>query len=157
MNNEINKHNVEVISFGDLISKLIEKELIEENMIDEITELKVHKTLYFAYGIFYGLYHLELFNPNFEAWRYGPVEVNYRYRFGNDLKLFYEEEYQDDIDGIFTKLLNADVWDLVDFSHETPPWKNAWERGVAFSKMDNNDIRIHFCKNIKKRKDKLWN
>ena len=54
----------------------------EESSI--VSELQMHKMLFLIYGRFYNQYNIELWQPNFEAWKYGPVEINYRH---NDQEL----------------------------------------------------------------------
>ena len=51
----------------------------EEN---KISELQMHKILYLLFGEFYKKFNKTSFkNSNFEAWKLGPVEVDFRYGF----------------------------------------------------------------------------
>lgn len=49
---------------------------MQEN--NDISELQMHKILYFLYGGFLKHYNKEIFKPKFAAWQYGPVETKYR-------------------------------------------------------------------------------
>lgn len=105
----------------------------EEN---EISELFMHKILFFVYGGFYKNFKKELFCPEFEAWKYGPVEKGYRRqrkskkpdykKFDlNNLKLNNKEkEY---LYRTISNLLKNSPWNLVSISHDTKAWKNNYD------------------------------
>jgi uncharacterized phage-associated protein len=46
---------------------------LQEYKINDVTNLKLQKLLYFAYGIYKALYDSSLFSDNIQAWRLGPV------------------------------------------------------------------------------------
>ena len=55
-----------------------------DNQENKISELFMHKILFFIYGGFYKNFKKDLFEPNFETWKYGPVEIDYRKEFKKD-------------------------------------------------------------------------
>ena len=64
----------------------------EENPISEF-ELLIHKILYIIYGNFYARFEKELFQrANFEAWKYGPVEIDFRRYFDKNKNLSGQEK-----------------------------------------------------------------
>ena len=64
----------------------------EENPISEF-ELLIHKILYMIYGNFYARFEKELFQrANFEAWKYGPVEIDFRRYFDKNKNLSGQEK-----------------------------------------------------------------
>lgn len=54
---------------------------IDFNEESNVSELHIHKILFILYGAFYKEFNKELFNQNFQAWKYGPVEIDYRKAF----------------------------------------------------------------------------
>ena len=64
----------------DGLNQVDAKELEEDN----VSELQMHKILYLLFGEFYKKFNKTLFkNSNFEAWKLGPVEVDFRWGFKN--------------------------------------------------------------------------
>lgn len=105
---------------------------LEEN---NVSELHIHKILFIVYGAFYTKFNRELFEPNFQAWKYGPVEINYRnYVKNNDqssLKKFNivlndnkEKVY---LSNLIIKLLKFSPWSLVDYTHSLDAWINNYD------------------------------
>ncbi|MCF0218086.1 MAG: hypothetical protein HUJ42_03555 [Malacoplasma sp.] len=58
------------------------------NKIDQESNLKIHKILFFIYGMFYKKFSLELFHPNFSAQKNGPIEKDFCKIYKNDKKEF---------------------------------------------------------------------
>lgn len=48
-------------------------ENINKNNIEDLTNLKLQKLLYFAYGVHLSLFNQRLFESKIEAWQHGPV------------------------------------------------------------------------------------
>lgn len=103
---------------------------IEKN---DLSELYMHKALYFLYGYFYAEFKKELFkDAKFQAWKYGPVEIDVREQFKlnkkiKDLDKFNIEINTDEkkfLKKIIENLLNFSTWKIVELSHYTDPWKN---------------------------------
>ncbi len=121
------------------------KNVLKNKEFGEITELHMHKILYFLFGYFWKEYKKELFSPDFEAWKYGPIEINYR---NNELEKFDDLSLDKNelkfIDGIIFGLLKYDVWSLVDESHKTSPWINNFDENVEHIKIDKEEIKKYF-------------
>ncbi|MDE5767016.1 MAG: DUF4065 domain-containing protein, partial [Malacoplasma sp.] len=58
---------------------------------NKISELFMHKILFFIYGGFFKNFKKNLFEPNFEAWKYGPVEIDYRKEFKKNKKSSFQK------------------------------------------------------------------
>lgn len=105
------------------------KDKMQEN--NDISELQMHKILYFLYGGFLKHYNKEIFKPKFAAWQYGPVETKYRTKkndknfidsyFKINLNDFSSEE-KDYLEKTTKKLLKLSPWTLVELSHLTDAW-----------------------------------
>ena len=95
--------------------------------LNDVSELKIHKILYFAYGKFGNLHNGEklIKNAKFESWRHGPVEINYRNN--QNINLIFNESQRESLENIILKLIKYNVWTLVDLSHRTDPWIKAGE------------------------------
>lgn len=140
-----------LIKYINETNKKIAKSLFVSSKEDIIiSELQMHKILFILYGAFYKHFKKELFDANFEAWKYGPVEVNYRKCFKKDqinrdyknfdikIKLLKKEsEYLDELINI---LLKKSVWTLVELTHLIPAWKNNFNENKQNCKIPKEDI-----------------
>ncbi|NOQ50448.1 MAG: DUF4065 domain-containing protein [Mycoplasmataceae bacterium] len=120
----------------------------------DVSELVIHKILYFTYGFYFKEKKKKLFeNPNFEAWSYGPVEVDYRYN--NNLgkfKLIISEQELLDFFKKYDSILNCSAFSLVNFSHLTSPWIKNGGGTMINQKMSIIDIDKYF---LSKESDEL--
>ena len=68
------------INLINYINEIYHKLMNETDGMEEIdiSELHMHKILFILYGKFLSKFNIELFNANFLAWKYGPVEIDYR-------------------------------------------------------------------------------
>ncbi len=132
------------IDNDDSINKSFSEKQIEN--MNDFSELKMHKMLYFIYGLYYKKYGKELFDAKFQAWRYGPVEVNYRYKSnkGIGFEISFNENESEYISSILEKFMLLDTWTLVEMTHETTPWKLAYDTGKRFAEISNNSIKEYF-------------
>ncbi|GDX36114.1 hypothetical protein LBMAG18_06250 [Alphaproteobacteria bacterium] len=135
--------------------------------VRDLTNLKLQKLLYFAYGLHLALFDKKLFNDEFEAWQYGPVlrSVYKEFKnFGKDnpidsnyriLAMEDDEQHFDIIDSIDDEekersLLYAclyygskTAWQLVDILHDgrNSAWNEVYEKGknniIPFEKIKN--------------------
>ena len=120
--------------------------LVEEN---NVSELHIHKMLFIIYGAFYKKFNKELFEPNFAAWKYGPVELDYRKfakdgkkdlinKFNFSLQNNSEENY---LKKLIQKLLKFSPWSLVEYTHSFEAWiKNYDENNKLGKKISKEDI-----------------
>ncbi len=111
-------------------------------IINDTSELKVHKILYFLYGTFYAKKNHELFEPEFESWKHGPVEINYRK--GKSIIINYSKEHEEILKKIIFNLIKMNVWALVESSHNTKPWINAGSGSYYHLKIPNKEIKDYF-------------
>lgn len=158
----------------DLVSYLYSK-------LNNPTNLKVQKAMYLLWGFYAGTYgSLErdadnnasypnyLFEPNFEAWRYGPVDSElYGYikretKFGTDgvapidfLSEHVSKNIKDDpqkFNNIVSFLRNlvdqidkTDDFALVARTHEDSSWENVYREGEMHLKMSADDIKKEYA------------
>lgn len=127
---------------------------------NSVTELHMHKILFFLYGGYYKKFRHELFNANFQAWKLGPVEANYRKNKNNSKelnKLFpidlqektkEQKDQKEYVNFTIKKLLKISAWTLVDASHLTNVWKNAFNTGKRNALIKNADIQKEFIRSI---------
>lgn len=113
--------------------------LVEEN---NVSELHIHKMLFIIYGAFYKKFNKELFEPNFAAWKYGPVELDYRKfakdgkkdlinKFNFSLQNNSEENY---LKKLIQKLLKFSPWSLVEYTHSFEAWINNYDENNKLGK-----------------------
>ena len=150
----------------DLVNYLYE-------VLDNPSPIKIQKTLYllFAYyGATYGKINLSndseldisnytefLFEPNFEAWMYGPVdfEVYERNKNGeysaqklsfeslnNELNLSEKQNIVNFSDNIIRQTNVADDLSLVDRTHEDESWSVPYEKGNGAAHIPMNPYQI---------------
>lgn len=120
---------------------------------DKVSELHMHKILFIIYALFYSEFKEELFNPIFYAWKYGPVESNYRKYLNQkadisclDIKIDLDLSMKEFLFRKIESLLKTNVWDLVEWTHSTNAYKIALENQTV---INNNDIKkIKFNKKV---------
>ncbi len=129
-----------------------ELQICDDNEYEEnsVSELMTHKILYILYGCFYNRFNKELFKANFQAWKYGPVEIDYRYEFkkGNSNydkfnTIDLNQEQKDFLDQLTKKLLKVSSWFLVDFTQNTSAWFKNYEDNKS-NIISLNDIEQSF-------------
>lgn len=138
------------------------------SILSNPTQIKVQKSLYLLYA-FYGAtygqlfkhedkedfdgqtYPKELFNANFQAWRYGPVEYDvYRNEKADMYDGVEEIEMKTDteeninikrfIDSLVSQIDKMDDFSLVDRTHQDNVWLNNYKEGNLYIEMSNEDI-----------------
>ena len=126
------------------------KELEEDN----VSELQMHKILYLLFGEFYKKFNKSLFNnSNFEAWKLGPVEVDFRWAFKNKkikeitkFNVFLNEEEIYFLKSLIQKFLHFSVWSLVEITHSSDAWIHNYSDvdGTSRNKISEKDIQENF-------------
>ena len=122
----------------------------EENTI---SELQMHKILYLLFGEFYLEFNKNLFDqPNFEAWKLGPVEIDFRKGFKdnkiNQIKKFniflnYKEIIF--LKELIKKLLRHSAWYLVDITQTSNAWLDNYDgKEDSRNKISEKDIKEKF-------------
>ncbi len=121
---------------------------------NNVSELMMHKVLYFQYGLFHNRFDRELITPNFAAWEYGPVEIEYR-KFAKNkefdknhfIAILSDDEY-DYLVEITKKLLSYPPHFLVDVSHNTDAWFDNYDPNGNKSATIPNDQIVESFKNV---------
>ena len=126
--------------------------LASETGVPMITPLKLQKILYLAQGWHFRWYDRPLFNEQFEAWAYGPVNngVYQRYKEYGRSKIPASEGFvSEDMIQIEKHTLDV-VWSmygdytasqLIQLTHEQEPWQKAYSSDGIIS---NDSIRDYF-------------
>lgn len=101
-----------------------------EDMKLQITEMKLHKLLYFTQRESFIQLGEPIFCDKFQAWRYGPVLVQVRELYkSNRLNIMPSleelEPYSNVFNVIMTDYAPLDTWTLSDMTHAESSWKNA--------------------------------
>lgn len=151
----------------------------------EISPIKLQKSLYFLYAMWsgnasninYDIYEsnegiceydtkldVDLFEPNFEAWKYGPVDrqIYYDFRDGiyNDMYDDYElsfdgieglqGELETFINSILEQTFEISDFSLVDMSHLDESWKRVYDSYPSGTgKMDKKEITTEYAEKLK--------
>ena len=122
----------------------------EENTI---SELQMHKILYLLFGEFYLEFNKNLFEqPNFEAWKFGPVEIDFRKGFKenkiNQIKkfnIFLNYKEITFLKQLVKKLLRHSAWYLVDITHTSNAWIDNYDgKEDSRNKISEKDIKEKF-------------
>lgn len=134
-----------------------------------ITPIKLQKTLYFLYA-FWAKYVLlakngqktendfqdqdeQLFEANFYAWAYGPVDDEVYRSFKSTPEIDHSKvdmfvkntavEVKEFVDSFAIKLFNTSDFGLVDLSHRDECWIKHYRSGVS-SKIEGKEIREEY-------------
>ena len=108
-----------------------------------ITNLRLQKLLYYAWGYYWNSFKQYLFKDDIEAWKYGPVvkDVYDEYKIfdGGDIiiddnvieenKTKFNQQQQDFFSAFYNLMKKYDTWALVDASHKEKPWKETYNNG----------------------------
>lgn len=123
------------------------------NNNNPVSNLKLQKMLYFIFGDYYKKYKEYLFEDDFVAWKLGPVILEVYFSFNSNISNPICESYdvnlglaQDRLSFIDKKIDNLQAkstWELVEDSHKTTPWKNAFSRGKG-NIIESYDIAEYF-------------
>ena len=120
-----------------------------------ITNLQLQKILYFVSGEIFLKHHIDLIQEDFYAWKLGPVvpvvyEVFCLYG-GYPIPLdaefdvgMIDKKYRGDIDRVVDKYSIQPVWELVEESHQTDPWKFTYEIFGNNSRISKASIKKYF-------------
>ena len=151
------------------LAAYIQKKYYEEKH-QEISPIKLQKTLYFLFAYWGGMvrksklypnaveesfknYCEYLFDEDFEAWVYGPV-VPAVYHEDNIAKFYNEkmfdgkEKLKEFIDDLLKELFNTGDFTLVDVSHSDNSWKNNFNYDDEFhnNKIDKEEIISEYAR-----------
>lgn len=104
-----------------------------------LTPLKLQKVLYLAQGWSYVWDNMPLFEDEFEAWQYGPVNTKiYEYfkRYGrNEIPeregrcFISNKDIKETLDAVWEKYAACSAFELVELTHSQEPWVWAYAKG----------------------------
>lgn len=102
----------------------------EKQFDSKISEMKLHKLLYFTQRECLVMFNEPMFAEEFSAWKYGPVliSVHHSYRkndFNTNLNAEELRRYSPVFDYIFSNYAEINDWSLSMLSHGETSWKNA--------------------------------
>ena len=125
--------------------------------VDQISNLKLQKLLYYAQGCYLALKDQPLFDEDFLAWIHGPViqciydeykqygscgipkPDNYENILSNEVQEILVEVY--DIFGKYS------AWGLRNMTHQEDPWKNTPNMGVISKESIKKYFKEHYIEN----------
>lgn len=165
---------------GEKIMYVVDKESLACYMInkykndysDDITPIKLQKGLYFLFAFWGGMirkakndllsseldikkYDEYLFEPNFEAWTYGPVDYDIYSEFEYDNEMFSIEQNKtlicdkftrSFIDNYLDRIFITNDFGLIDLSYEDNAWKNVYNDPMKHIKMNPESIINEYAK-----------
>ncbi len=117
-----------------------------------LTPLKLQKLLYLSQGWSYVWDDCPLFQAEFEAWQYGPVNVevyNYFKVYGRTeipevegrLCRFDCNNSKDTLDAVWDRYSHYSAFELVELTHMQEPWRIAYDKNETIR---NSDIKAYF-------------
>lgn len=108
--------------------------------VEGISNLKLQKLLYYAYGCFLALYEERLFHENLVAWQHGPVVTrvyeNYKDNKSNSIRNIDTEQVKlaenitDVLEFVYREFGKYTAWALRNMTHEETPWKETKQPNV---------------------------
>lgn len=126
-----------------------------------MSEMKMHKMMYFSQRESLIVNDNPLFDSEFEAWRYSPVltDVRAQYSLGLLFKKESEELSADDkklVSDVYERYSRFSAWDLSTLSHSELSWKQAREglrpEENCNKKMSLSAMRVDAKREVLKRK-----
>ncbi|MCI1134799.1 DUF4065 domain-containing protein [Enterococcus gallinarum] len=140
-------------------SEMQRDEAVDENL----TQMKLHKLMYYAQGVFLALFSQRLFDEELLAWKHGSVVRSIYDRFqgqkelDTDINMDQMEDYEnialDDnsrmtLEAVYEQFASFSAGQLRNMTHDETPWKEAWAKGEGTSPIDDNTIEEYFKDNI---------
>lgn len=136
-----------------------------------LSQLKLIKLVYIAYGWYLALKNAKLFNEQIEAWKHGPVIPSIYHEFKdygqNPIDRFAYELDLDTYEAVIPKIPADDEetrliltkvwaaykkftgWTLRNKTHEPDsPWSRVYKEGQRGIRIKDEDIREHFTRKI---------
>lgn len=148
MNNNKNKKEINLLDLINERNNYLNTEA-DGMEVNEISELHMHKILFILFGQFGAKFKKNLFKCDFEAWRYGPVEINCRNFFKNKISEYkdvFNVQITDKELTYITKLIDILVktspWVLVDLTHSMSAWYENYNENdeIHNKKIPNSEI-----------------
>lgn len=123
---------------------------------ERIGEMKLHKLLYFTQRESLIRKGVPMFEEQFLAWRYGPVMVQIRSAYANDMlndmpSEAFVEDNREVFDFVFLNYAPKDAWSLSYLSHAEFSWKNA-RRDLLPEQNGNEPLKLE---DIRKDADRI--
>lgn len=141
-------------------SEMERDEAVDENL----TQMKLHKLMYYAQGVNLAVFQERLFDEELLAWKHGPVVRSIYDRFQGTRELddnIVDEEELSDYSLISkddnSRMILEVVYDtyggfsagqLRNMTHRESPWIEAWEDGYGDSIISDKTIEQYFAENI---------
>lgn len=115
-----------------------------------LTPLKLQKLLYLAQGWSYVWDNVPLFNDNFQAWQYGPVNIevyNHFKKYGRqeipqeeEICFLEDNDACETLEGVWDEFGNKSAFDLVEITHQQMPWRDAYEKNSVITNQSIKDF-----------------
>lgn len=126
-----------------------------ENMdVEGISNLKLQKLLYYAYGCYLALYNKRLFNDSIVAWQHGPVVASvyheYKENGANSIRNFEkpEQTFTDDellvLKWVYKEFGQYTAWALREMTHEEDPWIETLFNNVIPDEVISSYFKEHY-------------
>lgn len=122
---------------------------------ERISEMKLHKLLYFTQRESLIQLNEPMFSENFLAWKYGPVIPSIRQAYALDQlhdmpSPSWQNKYQQVMDFVFEQYAPKEAWSLSTLSHGELSWKRA-RKGLQPTENGNAIMEIADMKEDAKR------
>ncbi len=134
--------------------------LVEEEVGDALSNLKLQKLVYYAQGFHLALFNRPLFENAIEAWTHGPVipELYRAYKkygagaiprpvdFDPDI---FDRETCELLDEVYQVYGQYSAWMLRDITHQEGPWVQAFNEGGFGTEIEHKAMQDYFRTQLK--------
>lgn len=140
-------------------SEMQRDDAVDENM----TQMKLHKLMYYAQGVFLALFNTRLFDEDLLAWKHGPVvrSLYDKYQGKRELDDLISDNQMDDyikiandeksrtaLEAVYEQYGGFSAGQLRNMTHSEAPWKEAWEESEGSSPLNDTTIKEYFKKYV---------
>lgn len=122
--------------------------------VEGISNLKLQKLLYYAYGCFLALYGERLFHDYLLAWQHGPVVAqvyeDYKSNGANSITnidttlVEFNQKIIDVLEFVYSEFGKYTAWALRNMTHEETPWKETPRSNVIEDDLIFNYFRENY-------------
>lgn len=134
--------------------------LVEEEVGDALSNLKLQKLVYYAQGFHLALFSRPLFENAIEAWTHGPVIPGLYHAYKQygagalprpvdfDLDIF-DRETCELLDEVYQVYGQYSAWMLRDITHQEGPWVQAFNEVGVGAKIEHKAMQDYFRTQLK--------
>lgn len=151
---KIKSEGYSVFDIADFFIRIASKKLIDDQLTEGITPLKLQKILYFAQAVYLSIYDKALFDEEIQAWQYGPVikevYIKYSEHKNNPITIFdsnhkiTDKKIAEFLKSVWDLFGKYSAYELINITHNHKPWKDSYVEGIKDIIIEKETLRDYY-------------